>query len=87
MIFFYEKTEACIACKFKDSVETINDKRCKTHLDCPFKNDISGHIDNVGGIHEDGLGWNPNGVACGECSEISCENCSIKDRKNNSWEH
>lgn len=33
--------------------------------------------DSVGGIHEDGCGWAPNGDFCGECSNESCENCSV----------
>lgn len=31
------------------------------------------------GIHEEGLGWNPNGVFCGECSNTTCISCPIKD--------
>ncbi len=31
--------------------------------------------DEVGGVHEEGLGWNPNGVFCGECSKMSCKGC------------
>lgn len=32
-------------------------------------------IDEVGGCHEGGLGWNPNGVFCGECSNSTCKGC------------
>jgi len=32
-------------------------------------------IDSVGGIHDEGLGWNPKGNFCGECSKVTCENC------------
>jgi hypothetical protein len=32
-------------------------------------------IDEVGGHHEAGLGWNPNDVFCGECSNITCKGC------------
>lgn len=32
-------------------------------------------IDEVGGVHEEGLGWNPNGVFCGECSNSTCKGC------------
>jgi len=31
--------------------------------------------DDVGGIHSFGTGWNPHGVWCGECCEISCAGC------------
>lgn len=27
------------------------------------------------GTHEEGLGWNPNGVFCGECSASTCRGC------------
>lgn len=32
-------------------------------------------IDEVGGIHEGGCGWNPQGVFCGECSSLTCKDC------------
>lgn len=31
--------------------------------------------DIIGGHHQEGLGWNPNGDFCGECSRLSCEGC------------
>jgi hypothetical protein len=31
--------------------------------------------DEVGGTHDEGLGWNPQGVFCGECGKISCKDC------------
>ncbi len=31
--------------------------------------------DEVGGVHEDGMGWNPQGVWCGECGNLSCKGC------------
>lgn len=35
-------------------------------------------IDEVGGTHDCAIGWNPNGVWCGECTRISCKNCSAR---------
>lgn len=35
--------------------------------------------DEFGGIHDEGMRWNPNGVFCGECGNITCINCSSKD--------
>lgn len=35
--------------------------------------------DELGGIHDEGMGWNPNGVFCGECCNLSCVNCPAKD--------
>lgn len=32
-------------------------------------------IDEVGGMHEGGVGWNPKGFWCGECSSITCKGC------------
>lgn len=31
--------------------------------------------DELGGIHEEGLGWSPNGDFCGECSNMTCVGC------------
>jgi hypothetical protein len=31
--------------------------------------------DEVGGFHDDGIGWNPQGVFCGECVRTSCKGC------------
>ena len=31
--------------------------------------------DELGGVHDEGLGWNPNGVFCGECSNMTCNGC------------
>jgi len=32
-------------------------------------------VDDVGGTHDEGLGWNPQGYYCGECSKRSCAGC------------
>lgn len=37
----------------------------------------SSYKDAIGGIHDSGLGWNPNGSFCGECSFISCADCVV----------
>ena len=37
-------------------------------------------IDEVGGIHEDGCGWNPDSRPCGECSNLSCKVCEVWTR-------
>ena len=39
-------------------------------------------VDEIGGTHDKGLGWNPNGVFCGECSNTTCVGCSMKDERN-----
>lgn len=33
------------------------------------------YIDEVGGYHDGGIGWNPNGIWCGECTSSSCKGC------------
>jgi hypothetical protein len=33
------------------------------------------YTDEVGGFHDCGIGWNPQGVWCGECSKASCKDC------------
>lgn len=35
-------------------------------------------MDTIGGVHDEGLGWNPNGVFCGECSNSTCEKCPCR---------
>ena len=35
----------------------------------------TGYYDEVGGYHDEAIGWNPNGVWCGECTQKSCINC------------
>lgn len=37
-------------------------------------------MDEVGGVHDEGLGWNPNGVFCGECCHTTCKDCKMKDK-------
>ena len=39
--------------------------------------DECGYIDSVGGHHDAGVGWMPDGHYCGECSHSTCEVCSI----------
>lgn len=35
------------------------------------------YIDEVGGHHDSGIGWAPNGHWCGECTKSSCSKCSV----------
>jgi hypothetical protein len=56
-----------------------------------ISNDLGGELmqdkgggyikDELGGIHDGGVGWNPHGVFCGECGSITCKKCPYKDRK------
>ena len=38
------------------------------------------YIDEVGGVHDSGCGWAPDGSNCSECSNISCKICSVWNR-------
>lgn len=40
------------------------------------------YIDNIGGQHNSGRGWNPDGKFCGECSNISCGLCRMWGESN-----
>lgn len=47
-----------------------------------FYDDNDGsYYDEVGGFHSAAIGWNPNGVWCGECTRISCKNCPSRHSK------
>lgn len=41
------------------------------------------YVDEIGGVHDSGMGWNPNGVWCGEYGSESCADCPNKDLKDN----
>lgn len=44
------------------------------------------YIDEVGGVHDSGCGCDPNGVDCGECSNLTCSICPVwKKRVKNNW--
>lgn len=32
-------------------------------------------VDELGGMHSDGVGWAPNGEFCGECTRETCVGC------------
>lgn len=40
-----------------------------------FYSDDSAYYDEVGGFHDGAVGWNPNGMWCGECTIASCKDC------------
>jgi hypothetical protein len=35
------------------------------------------YTDEVGGHHDSGMGWAPNGHWCGECCKSSCKDCKV----------
>lgn len=36
-----------------------------------------GYVDDVGGHHDSGCGWMPDGTWCGECTQSSCRDCGV----------
>ena len=44
-----------------------------------FSDHPEAYYDDVGGFHDSAEGWNPNGVWCGECTTMSCRDCSSRD--------
>lgn len=40
------------------------------------------YIDKVGGVHSDGLGWNPFKMFCGECTRETCQGCKHRFNTN-----
>lgn len=45
------------------------------------KNENNGFYDSVGGYHEGGCGYGPDGIFCGECGESTCGNCTVYQRR------
>lgn len=43
---------------------------------CPTASDDY-YIDELGGVHDSGCGWAPDGTFCGECSHMSCKICDV----------
>lgn len=41
-----------------------------------FYNNPNAWIDEVGGYHDNGIGWNPNSVHCGACTRKTCSGCN-----------
>lgn len=42
--------------------------------------DADCYTDDVGGEHDSGIGWNPRGHWCGECTIASCRDCPCKNK-------
>ena len=48
-----------------------------------FYSNPAAYYDDIGGFHDSGMGWNPNGNWCGECSKFNCKNCPNKTSEEN----
>lgn len=44
-----------------------------------FYNHPEAYYDDVGGFHDSATGYNPKGMYCGECTMVSCRDCSSRD--------
>ena len=36
-------------------------------------------VDDMGGVHIDGIGFATDGTFCGECTCIDCKECPVKE--------
>ena len=62
-------------------------KKLKEHkLPSMFLDVPEAYYDEVGGFHDSCIGWNPNGIWCGECTKKSCANCPSKDIKEEKYD-
>lgn len=60
------------------SEEKLQDLKTKG-LPIIFSDNPEAYYDDVGGFHDCAIGWNPNGVWCGECTKASCRDCPNRD--------
>lgn len=67
-----------ITTSINSSKEEIQNLLKQYNLPIFFYDYPEAYYDEVGGYHECGIGWNPNGVWCGECTCLSCANCHQK---------
>ena len=47
------------------------------HPELSFNWEDCGYTDDVGGHHDAGVGWSPDGHYCGECCSDSCSGCKV----------
>lgn len=62
----------------KISTEELQNLKTKG-LPIIFSDNDEEYYDDVGGFHDCAIGWNPNGVWCGECTKVSCRDCPSRD--------
>lgn len=55
------------------SAEEVHDQSMEDESSATF-------VDEIGGTHSEGVGWNPNGEFCGECSYGNCADCGVWNR-------
>ena len=66
----------------KISLDELHNLKTKG-LPIMFSDNDACYYDDVGGYHDCAIGWNPNGVWCGECTKASCRDCSSRYSEDN----
>lgn len=57
------------------------ERKMKIHTNIENGIEVEYIIDDLGGVHSEGLGWNPAGEFCGECSKTDCSECNVYRQK------
>lgn len=65
----------------EEFVEAVECRICELDKLCTAVEQEHVFVDPAGGWHECGLGWNPDGVFCGECAAGDCSICGVWERK------
>ena len=61
-------------------ISTDKLEKLKAHkLPIIFADNQTAYYDEVGGFHWEAIGWNPKGGYCGECTSLSCKDCSNRN--------
>ena len=55
-----------------EEIEKLKELQLPIHF---YDDEDGSYYDEVGGFHSAGIGWNPNGVWCGECTIGNCKDC------------
>ena len=72
----------CLRCNMQFEYNILSDNRLNKYdiKYCPYcqsENIEITIVDEIGGFHNCGLGWNPDGDFCGECSKTNCKDCYV----------
>jgi hypothetical protein len=68
----------CEECTVEIFGEVSSDEElemCELMCEDPLE-DEDHYIDEIGGIHDGGIGYNPQGLWCGECVRVTCKGCT-----------
>lgn len=67
-------------------IETVVERLRKQNKDICLDEDV--YIDEAGCHHDSGIGWNPQGVWCGECTRANGRDCPNfnKTKEEEKWQ-